>query len=197
MLQAELIHTLEALALADDVVAVRAAEYIYERLESLPLRSDETAIDLTPHPPLLALQQSIETDGDQAMGDSDSIRSARFLLCQFAKQECGNMLVLEALQDWNDDTQRVGVQISWGIIATLLLTFATTEVRIDGNGYSLHKKAIIPSQIDTIINLRNGIFSIKAELSPEPHPPTSDLQQTAPPKQTPALQLNTEHNKHE
>lgn len=178
MAQSILTHTIEAIALSDDVTATRAVEYIFNRLNDSPSTHNDEALDQQTHPTIQSLLQFITESEGRLLCEAESIKASRWLLCQFAKEADGSLLVQEALRLWNDDTQRVGVQLSYGLIATLLLIFATTEVRIEGHGFSLHKKAFVPSQIDAILNVKEGALHINTSFSPPS--PTSSTEQKQP-----------------
>ena len=135
---------LEALALADDVEVVRAAEHIYNQCISA---LGEQEIDPgTEHdaPVIEALVVSMSQDESVVLSDSESIATAHWVLLQLVKSPGGSRFVLHALSGWEDDTQRVGARLQWTLAGTLLLLVATTEVEFGPNGLHIHKKTVIP-----------------------------------------------------
>ena len=155
------VASLEAIALADDLTAVRAVEYIYERVGSVEADADDSQLEVPQNPTLQALLASIGRDEQYLLDQAESIGAARWILCQFSKTTNGPVLVLDALKNWRDTSQGVGERLQWALVGTLLLCVATTEVVIDSNGIQLHKKAIAPALIETTATFLKGKISVK------------------------------------
>ena len=167
-------NVLEALALADDIEAVRAAKHIYD--QALPLLSKPAALTASgQEPPVVgALMQSLRQGENVVLSDSESVATARWVLLQLLKSPGGGRLVLDALKGWQDDTQRVGVRLQWTLAGTLLLLVATTEVEFGPNGFHLHKKTIIPEQLEATATFLKAKVSVKVfEPSGQPKPPAN------------------------
>ncbi|MCP4980952.1 MAG: hypothetical protein GY935_10710 [Gammaproteobacteria bacterium] len=161
MVTEKMMTSLEAIALVNDLTAVRAVEYIYEHFGSVPIDAEGGQLEVPPDPTLQALLQSIERDEQILLSDAESICAARWILCQIVKGANGPALVFDALEKWNDETQSVGTQLQWILVGTLMLCVATTEVKIDSNGFSIHKKAALPEQIEATASFLKVKINVK------------------------------------
>jgi hypothetical protein len=140
---------LEALALADDLDAVRACEQVYERFVGALASADVSALLAGAPEPIHALQHGL-SQRDVLLDEAESIAAARWTLRQLARSPQGQRLLLDSLNNWRDDTQRVGIRVQWTLAGTLLLLMATTEVDYGPEGLRIHKKTVIPAQIEAL-----------------------------------------------
>lgn len=151
---------LQSLALADDLHAARAAEYVYEHLlTALSASGDFTPLE-APAVPLLPLRDAVQRS-DVMLSDVESVSVARWVLTTLTATADGQRLVEQALAEWNDNTQRVGVRLQWTLAGTLLLLVATTEVEYGPQGLHIHKKVVIPQQLEATLAFIRAKVSVK------------------------------------
>lgn len=162
---------LEALALADDLEVVRAAEDLYERLMGALASVEVTALMADAPPSMQTLQHALEQQQAVQLSDTESISVARWTLRQLARSPQGRRLVLDALQHWRDDTQRVGTRVQWTLAGTLLLLVVTTEVDYGPAGLRIHKKTVIPAEVEATVAFLKGKVNLKV-FDPAPVPAT-------------------------
>lgn len=151
---------LEALALADDLEVVRTSEEVYERLVGALATADVSELMAGAPDSIHALQQALAQQ-DVLLDEAESIAAARWTLRQLARSPQGQRLLLESLRNWRDDTQRVGTRVQWTLAGTLLLLVATTEVEYGPAGLHIHKKTVIPEQIEATVAFIKSKLSVR------------------------------------
>lgn len=151
---------LQSLALADDLQATRAAEYVYEHLLAALGASGDTTLLESPAAPLEPLRDAVQR-GDVLLSDTESVSVARWVLSALTATPDGQRLVERALAEWKDDTQRVGVRLQWTLAGTLLLLVATTDVEYGPQGLHIHKKTVIPQQVEATLTFIRAKVSVK------------------------------------
>lgn len=160
-------RSLELLALSDDYTVIRATEYFNQKflpqlttgLESL---LNSASIDGSPLLTNEEVQCLIENDNHQ-LSTADSQFLARHLLYFFACIPETSELVAQAIQHWNDDYKKVGVILTTGLVASLLLIVASTEFEYRDEKVYIHKQVLSDSQIRAMADVVSSYLSVTNE----------------------------------
>lgn len=155
-----------AIALADDVSIVRALEFFHteisrslpastkdllEQLDSLPNREQNIG-DLIAY-----LSDSAGKD----LNAADSVSLARWILVTAADSPDGERFVFHCVQEWPDERQTVGKTVAIGTIGALWLVLGTTEVVYKDGVLEVHKKPVVPEQVEMTASVLKAKFQIK------------------------------------
>lgn len=176
-----------AIALADDVSIVRALEFFHAELSKvLPASTDELLKQFDGLPnreqSVGSLVAFLGESAGKDLSTADSVSLARWILVTAADSQDGERFVLHCVQDWPDDRQTVGKTIAVGTIGALWLVLATTEVAYKDGHLEIHKKPVVPENIEATASVLKAKFQIKI-FDPDRGPIAS-----AAPKAKPAAQ---------
>jgi hypothetical protein len=157
---------IRAIALADDVSIVRALEYFHAEVSKVLHAS--TADLLQQLSALRDREQSvgalISFLGESAGKDlsaADSVSLARWILVTAAESPSAEGFVLHCVHEWPDDRQTVGKTVAVGMIGAVWLVLATTEVAYKDGQLEVHKKPVIPEQVEATAKVLKARFQIK------------------------------------
>ncbi|WP_324745628.1 hypothetical protein [Pseudomonas veronii] len=156
------------IALTDDVSIIRSTQYLSRLvLNSLPKSKEDLLAPLsflpeyekTVEPLIMHLQQNWAKN----LSAADSIALARWILVTMTQIPGVEPFVLHCLHEWPDRRQSVGKVVSYGVIGTLWLAIASTEIIYDNGSLQIHKKTVVPEQIEATaqalkIKLRLTVF---------------------------------------
>jgi hypothetical protein len=153
-----------AIALADDVSVIRATEYLHETLSRALANSGITQAELIglakENEEVAAFLEFANRRAGEVVGENHSVAAARQLLVIAALDPSLERMVAQCVENWPDDRQSVGIMITVGAIAGLLLLIATLEIEYTGEHTRIHKKSMIPNQA----HFNASILSMKVEL---------------------------------
>lgn len=157
--------TITAIALADDITIIRAAEFFHRELSKairdFDINEDEL---LALASGLQGFDQTLNAAGryeDKELGVADSVALVRRLLVTAAQDPHLTVFVEHCVNDWPDDRLAVGRTVSVGLTLTLFLLIATTEVKYSSNdGIEIHKRAVIPKQIQATFSTLKKKFEV-------------------------------------
>ena len=163
-------EALKAIALSDDVSVVRAFEFLHTTLlNGLSFPASELLEQLETLPGFGAsLQPLISHLHDNAgveVSPQQSISLARLILVAWTENPDTAGLVLHCIENWPDDRQSVGKTIALGVIGTVWLLAATTEVLWKDGKLTIHKKAMVPQQIEATADTLRQTLSIRVHAS--------------------------------
>lgn len=179
-----------AIALADDVSIVRALEYFHAEVsKALPASTGDLLGQLDGLPNRAqCIGGLIAFLGDSTGKDlsaADSVSLARWVLVTAAESPDGERFVLHCVQDWPDDWQTVGKTVAIGTIGALWLVLATTEVAYRDGVLEVHKKPVVPEQVEMTASVLKAKFQLKI-FDPDGSRPASKEKPAAPaPKKKP------------
>ena len=157
---------IKAIALADDISIVRAAQFFHAELfqarstlpsellpwlDELPSRDESVGV----------LVSYLNHNAGQELSAANSVTLARWLLVMAAEASQAEQFVLHCVENWPDNRLTVGKTLKIGTIGALWLILLTTEVTIVDGVVKIEKKAPMPEMIKATVNKLNTTFEIR------------------------------------
>ena len=158
------------IALTDDVSVIRSSQYLNRLISnSLTESGDDLLTSLSALPEyrktVEPLIKHLQKNWTKNLSTADSIVLARWMLVTITKIPSAEPLVLHCLHEWPDDRQTVGKVVSYGLIGALWLAIASTEITYENGNLEIHKKAVVPEQVEGTAKA----LTIKFRLAEPPH----------------------------
>jgi hypothetical protein len=157
-------EAMKAIALADDVSIIRAAEYLHETLSNALQFSGVTQTELVG---IANSSQEVRDFLDVArmragetLNAFESVVATRQLLVAAAQDASLAGVVAHCIANWPDDRQSVGKVLAFGTLAALLLLIATTEFEYKDGPVHIHKKTSIPTEVKVSASILRMKFEV-------------------------------------
>lgn len=157
-------EAIKLIALANDYNVVRAFEYLSEELsETLQSQLDLMINNLSCEGLIFSdkmFMTMIENNESKQLSDGDSIMLSRRILYLFASTPELEHFAINALRNWPDETKKVGIVVTLGMVASLLLVVSSSEFEYQGESihYIKHKTSVeeIKAMSELLKNLLPG-----------------------------------------
>ena len=164
---------IKAIALADDVSIVRAADYFVAMARNAMNQAGielQELIDLASiDPALTAITQAAEHRPDTKFNAADSTDATRRVLVTAAEDPTLTAIVEHCVSHWPDDRQAAGKTVTVGLLATLLVIVSTTQIDYVGEKIQMHKKTAIPDSAKASFSLLKSKFEFEVQSSSAAH----------------------------